>query len=103
MAKDIPAVTFSVLIPITSPSYSNRHKSENTNANVNSHKHTAHLLAQCDASDIDHYECTPVFMFTDDSIHSLSANNICFQAHKDLSINIIACVHSVLAAFCHSS
>lgn len=46
IAKDIPAVTFRVLIPITSPSYRNTHKSEDTNVNVNSHKHTAHLHAQ---------------------------------------------------------
>ncbi len=46
IAKDIPAVTFSVLIPITSPSYSNGHKNQDTNVYVNSHKHTAHLHAQ---------------------------------------------------------
>lgn len=46
IAKDIPAVTFSVLMPITSPSYSNRYKNQDTNVNVNSHKHTTHLHAQ---------------------------------------------------------
>ncbi len=76
IAKDIPAVTFSVLMPITSPSYSNRHK------NVNSHKHTAQLHAQM--SSCHNGKFPPliimhehVFMVIADSTQSSSAN-ICF-------------------------
>lgn len=67
MAKDIPAVTFSVLIPITSPSYSNRHKSEDT------HTNTPHICM---------HRCLPVTMW-------------CFR-HWSLWMHACVCVHGWL-------
>lgn len=76
MAKEIPAVTFSVLIPITSPSCKN-----SRNISATSHKHAAHLQRTdvfMSQSDTDRNKC--MFTVTADSTQNAPAKT-CFKAH----------------------